>query len=209
MIPQVFLTRNVALTSLFIISIAGYTREEIIHGSLHHHRFLKLCNDKFENAADWSLRCGVSSVLCGSAFTDNGFASLVLTPELCLFSIACHLLWTHMSSSVSPFFQILWIAWISNYRLLTINSALFYIEKHYCFISSIQYLYFRLIQSLWNALLVLIPSYPAKLCPVHLVNFEMMHQLVSFTFRNFCCLLSSLSHSSSQALAANSAFKSF
>lgn len=153
MIPHVFLTRNVALTSLFIISIAGYTREQIIHGSLHHHRFLKLCNDKLENAADSSLRCGVSSVPCGSAFTDNGLASLVFTPESCLFSIVCHLLWTHTSYSVGPFFQILWITWISNYRLLTINSALFHIGKYYCFISSILYLYFRLIQSLWSALL--------------------------------------------------------
>lgn len=28
---------------------------------------LKLCNDKFENAADSSLRSGVSSVPCGSS----------------------------------------------------------------------------------------------------------------------------------------------
>lgn len=105
MFSHIFLTCNVTLASLFIISIAGYTREQIIHVSLHHCRFLKLCSDKLESAADSSLPCRVSSVPCGSAFTDNSFTSLVFTLELCLFSITCHLVWTHMFSSVGPFFS--------------------------------------------------------------------------------------------------------
>lgn len=121
--------------------------------------------------------------LVDPAFTDNSFASLVFTPELCLFSIACHF-WTHTSFSVGPFFQILWITWISNHRLL-INSALFHIGKHY-FIYSVSLLQAASVSLECSPLLI--SSYPTKLWPVQLINLEMSHQLVSFTFHNFYSL---------------------
>lgn len=100
MFSHIFLTCNVALASLFIISIAGYTREQIIHVSLHHCRFLKLCSDKLESAADSSPRCRVSSVPCGSAFTDDSFASLVFTLELSVFN--------HVPSALNPYVFFCW-----------------------------------------------------------------------------------------------------